>query len=69
MRTEQRKYASSENKGSLGIRRAERKLRAGARTGFRAGELVVGTRSVRTFTFNGRSGVGNSGAILKVCQE
>lgn len=51
------------------MRRPERKLRAGARARPTAGELVVGTFSVRTLTLNDTNGTGHSEVIFKVCQE
>ena len=51
------------------IRRAAQKNRTGTRARSRAGELVVGTCSVRTLAFKGTNGIGHAEVILKTCED
>ena len=51
------------------IRRAAHKNHTDARARSRAGELIVGTYSVRTLAFKGTNGIGHAEMILKTCED
>ena len=51
------------------FRRADQKIRTGARARSRAEELVVGSYNVRTLAFKGTNGLGHAKVILKTCED